>query len=89
MSWFWITCPPTSPSALRQAIEAAGAKLLFLPPYSPNLNPIENSFAKLKALLRKAAPRTLDELWRIIGASLAFSPTECANYFAATGYDAY
>jgi transposase len=76
--------------AVRQAIEAAGARLLFLPPYSPDFNPIENAFAKLKALLRRAAARTVDELWRIIGDSLdAFSPAECANYFASTGYDAY
>jgi transposase len=75
--------------AVREAIEAAGARLRFLPPYSPDFNPIENAFAKLKALLRKAAARTLDELWRVIGASLdAFSPTECANYFTAAGYDA-
>jgi transposase len=76
--------------AVRQAIEAAGARLLFLPPYSPDFNPIENAFAKLKALLRRAAARTVDELWRVIGDSLdAFSPAECANYFASTGYDAY
>src|SRR5215210_1342770 len=74
----------------RQAIEAAGARLLFLPPYSPDFNPIENAFAKLKALLRRAAARTVDELWRVIGDSLdAFSPAECANYFASTGYDPY
>ena len=70
--------------------EAAGATLLFLAPYSPNLNPIENAFAKLKTLLRKAAVRTVNHLWRLIGESLdAFNPNECANYFAAAGYDAY
>jgi len=75
--------------AVRQAVEATGARLLFLPPYSPDFNPIENAFAKLKALLRKAAARTVDELWRTIGNCLdAFSPNECANYFAAAGYDA-
>ena len=74
--------------AVRQAIEAAGAKLLYLPPYSPDFNPIENAFAKLKALLRKAAERTIDGLWAAIGRRLdAFTPQECANYFAAAGYD--
>lgn len=72
----------------RQLIEAAGAMLLFLPPYSPDFNPIENAFAKLKALLRKAAERTVDGLWSAIGSIVgAFSPAECANYFAAAGYD--
>ena len=71
-------------------IESAGATLRFLPPYSPDFNPIENAFAKLKALLRKAAARTIDDLWRIIGQSLdAFTPQECANYFEAAGYDAW
>jgi len=73
---------------VRQAIEAAGATLLFLPPYSPDFNPIENAFAKLKALLRKAAERTIDGLWSTIGRLLdAFTQQECANYFAAAGYD--
>jgi transposase len=81
--------PAHKGAAVREAIEAAGARLLFLPPYSPDFNPIENAFAKLKALLRRAAARTLDELWRVIGDSLdAFSPSECANYFAHAGYDA-
>ena len=76
--------------AVRHAIEAVGARLLFLPPYSPGFNPIENAFSKLKALLRKAAARTIDHLWQVIGDSLdAFTPTECASYFAAVGYDAY
>ena len=75
--------------AVREAIEQAGARLEFLPPYSPDFNPIENAFAKLKALLRRAAARTIQELWRVIGDCLdAFSPAECANYFAHTGYDA-
>ena len=75
--------------AVREAIEATGARLLFLPPYSPDSNPIENAFAKLKALLRKAAARTVDELWRVIGQCIdAFTPAECANYFANCGYDA-
>ena len=81
--------PAHKGTAVQEAIEATGARLRFLPPYSPDFNPIENAFAKLKALLRKAAARTLDELWRVIGDSLAaFSPAECANYFTATGYEA-
>jgi transposase len=73
---------------VRVAIEAAGAKRIFLPPYSPDFNPIENAFSKLKALLRQAAERTIDGLWKTIGALLdAFIPSECANYFAAAGYD--
>jgi transposase len=73
----------------RALIEAAGASLLYLPPYSPDFNPIENAFAKLKALLRKAAERTVTGLWTAIGRLLdAFTPAECANYFAAAGYDA-
>lgn len=70
------------------AIEAAGAKLLYLPPYSPDLNPIENAFSKLKALLRKAAKRSIDELWGAVGSVLdAFTQQECGNYFTACGYD--
>jgi transposase len=73
--------------AVRRAIRAAGAKLFFLPPYSPDLNPIEQLFAKLKTLLRKAAERTVEVTWRRIGALLqTFSPTECANYFLNAGY---
>lgn len=76
-------------AAARAVIEAAGAKLLFLPPYSPDLNPIENAFSKLKALLRKAAARTVEQLWKAIAQAIdAFTPSECANYFAAAGYDA-
>src|SRR5918996_1289244 len=72
---------------VRAAIEAKGAKLLYLPPYSPDLNPIEQAFAKLKALLRSAARRTVDALWRAIGQALdAFPPAECINYFANAGY---
>ena len=74
---------------VRAVIEAAGAHLLYLPPYSPDFNPIENAFAKLKALLRKAAERTVDGLWNAIGRIVdLFTPKECANYFAAAGYDA-
>jgi len=73
--------------AIRRAIRAAGAKLFFLPPYSPDLNPIEQLFAKLKALLRKAAERTVEDTWRRIGALLGdFTPQECANYLANAGY---
>jgi transposase len=76
-------------AAIRQAIEAAGASLVFLPPYSPDFNPIENAFAKLKALLRAAAERTVEALWATIGSLIdRFTPDECANYFAAAGYDA-
>jgi transposase len=73
---------------VRAMIEAAGARLLFLPPYSPDFNPIENAFAKLKALLRKAAERTVAGLWTAVGRIVdTFSPAECSNYFAAAGYD--
>jgi len=74
---------------IREAIEAAGAKLLYLPPYSPDFNPIELLFAKLKALLRKAAERSVEELWYRIARLLeAFQPDECANYFRNAGYAA-
>ena len=74
-------------AGVRTAIEARGAKLLYLPPYSPDLNPIEQVFAKLKALLRTAATRTVDALWHAIGQALdAFPSTECAHYFAHAGY---
>jgi transposase len=73
--------------AVRRAIRAAGAKLFFLPKYSPDLNPIEQVFAKLKTLLRKANTRTVEATWRQIGSLLdAFSPQECANYFRNAGY---
>jgi transposase len=73
--------------AVRRAIRAAGAKLFFLPPYSPDLNPIEQLFAKLKTLLRKAAERTVEATWRRIGTILqTFTPQECANYLANAGY---
>lgn len=73
--------------AIRRAIRAAGAKLFFLPPYSPDLNPIEQVFAKLKALLRKAAERTVEATWKRIGQLLtAFTPAECANYLKNAGY---
>ena len=70
-------------------IEAAGASLLYLPPYSPDFNPIEQAFSKLKALLRKATERTIHGLWNAIGRILdLYSPAECANYLANAGYDA-
>ena len=72
---------------IRQVIEAAGAELRYLPPYSPDLNPIEQAFSKLKAHLRKAQERSLDQLWPRIGKILdLFNPTQCANFFANAGY---
>ena len=74
--------------AIRAAIEAAGAVLRRLPPYSPDFNPIENAFAKLKALLRKATARTIDDLWDAIRDALPeFTPDECANYSKAARYE--
>jgi transposase len=76
-------------AGVETAIRTAGASLLYLPSYSPDLNPIEQLFAKLKALLRKAAARTKDALWTTIGALLdQFTPDECANYFKNSGYGA-
>jgi transposase len=72
---------------VRQLIRGAGAKLLFLPKYSPDLNPIEQVFAKLKHLLRKAAARTIEAICAAIGQLLgSFTPEECANYFRNSGY---
>jgi transposase len=72
---------------IRRAIRAAGAKLFFLPPYSPDLNPIEQAFSKLKTLLRKAAERTVTATWKRIGKLLEdFTPQECRNYLANAGY---
>ena len=74
-------------NAIRQAIRAAGAKLFFLPKYSPDLNPIEKFFAKLKHWLRKAARRTVDDVYNAIAEILPLtSPAECSNYFAQAGY---
>ena len=74
---------------VRALIEAAGASLVYLPPYSPDLNPIEMAFAKLKALLRKAQKRSIPDLWTTIGNLLdRFTPAECRNYFHAAGYPA-
>ena len=74
-------------AGVREAVEAAGAALRYLPPYSPDLNPIEQVFAKLKALLRDAAARTTEALWAAVGRLLnRFRPDECARYLAHCGY---
>ncbi|MBR1034640.1 IS630 family transposase, partial [Bradyrhizobium liaoningense] len=74
---------------VREAIQAVGASLLYLPPYSPDFNPIEMAFSKLKALLRAVAARTVPDLWQAIANALKrFSPQECQNYLVAAGYDA-
>jgi len=71
----------------RQAIRSAGAHLVFLPPYSPDLNPIEQLFAKLKHLMRAAQPRNVEDTWRKVGELLDLvGPTECANYLRNSGY---
>jgi len=73
---------------VRDLIEAAGATLLFLPPYSPDFNPIEKAFSRLKAMLRKAEERTVSGLWNLIGKLVdLFQPDECVNYFSSCGYD--
>ena len=73
--------------AARKAIRAVGARLIFLPPYSPDLNPIEQVFSKLKHLMRKAAERTQEATWRTLGTLLdLFPPKECGNYFRNSGY---
>ena len=73
---------------VRKAIRSVGARLLFLPPYSPDLNPIEQVFAKLKHLMRKAAERTVEATWKRIGTLLDdFTPEECTNYLKNSGYD--
>ena len=75
-------------ASVRERIEAAGATLMFLPPYSPDFNPIEKAFARLKAMLRKAGERTVTSLWNLIGKLVdIFQPDECANYFSSCGYD--
>lgn len=74
--------------AIRERIEAAGATLRFLPPYSPDFNPIEKAFSRIKAMLRKAGERTVSGLWGLIGRLVdIFRPAECANYFSSCGYD--
>jgi transposase len=80
--------PAHKVSGVREAIEATGATLLYLPPYSPDFNPIENAFAKLKAHVRKAAARTVEALEAAVATALrTFKPSECANFFAHAGYD--
>lgn len=80
--------PAHKGAAVRKAIEQAGAELRFLPPYSPDLNPIEMAIAKLKAFLEKVAARTVDDLWEAIANGIdTFTPDECRNYFLAAGYD--
>ena len=75
-------------TGVRQAIEEAGARLVYLPPYSPDFNPIEMAFSKFKAALRKAAARTIPELWDVVaGVIEQFKPAQCKTYFAAAGYD--
>ena len=79
--------PSHKVAGVQEAIAATGARLRYLPPYSPDLNPIENLFSKLKALLKKSAHRSLDALWHAIGPLLdGFSSAECVNYFKAAGY---
>ncbi len=79
--------PAHKVKGVRDILENAGAQLCYLPPYSPDLNPIENAFAKLKTLIRSAAERTINGLQQQIGKALeAFSKTECANYFRHAGY---
>jgi transposase len=76
-------------AGVREAIEAAGAQLRYLPAYSPDLNPIENAYSKIKSHLRKAAARTVDKLWKLVGRSVkAIAPRECAGYFRHAGYRA-
>ena len=80
--------PVHKAAGVRAAIAAAGASLLYLPPYSPDFNPIENAFSKLKALMRAKAERTIKALWDAVGPIIdLFTPAECANYFRAAGYD--
>jgi transposase len=75
-------------ASVRKLIEETGASLLFLPPYSPDFNPIEKAFARLKAMLRKAGERTVTGLWDLIGRLVdIFKPDECANYFTSCGYE--
>jgi transposase len=79
--------PSHKVAGVKQAIEGVGATIRYLPPYSPDLNPIEKLFAKLKAMLRKAAKRTIEALWKEIGRLVdTVSANECQNYFKACGY---
>lgn len=81
--------PAHKPDAVRAAVEATGATLRYLPPHSPDLNPIEMAFSKLKALLKKAAARTIEDLWAAIAEALPrIAAQDCRNFFAAAGYGA-
>jgi transposase len=87
MSWSWTTSAATKGRAARAIVRAKRAHLIFLPPYSPDLNPIEQVFAKLKHLVRKAQPRDVEATGRKVGQLLdLFTPAECANYLANSGY---
>ncbi len=78
---------PSKGPAIRRAIRAAGGKLFFLPPYSPDLNPVEQAFAKLKTLLRKQNARSFEQVWNAIGRLLKqLTPADCRNFFTAAGY---
>lgn len=80
--------PAHKPTAVRNAIEKVGAELRFLPPYSPDFNPIEMAFAKFKAFLKRIAARTVDDLWNAIAEAVdIFTTSDCRNFFAATGYE--
>jgi transposase len=80
--------PAHKAEGVRQAIEGAECRLLYLPPYSPDFNPIEKAFAKLKAILRAKAERTVEALWDTVGQVVTmFEQQECANYFKSCGYD--
>jgi transposase len=77
-------------ATLRRMLRAAGARLWYLPPYSPDLNPIEQAFAKIKHWMRSAQRRTLEDTWRHIGSLLTtIPPSECNNYFANAGYASF
>ena len=79
--------PAHKPAAVRRAIEKVGAELRFLPPYSPDFNPIEMAFSKFKAILKRIAARTVDGLWHAIAQAVdIFTPGECRNFFTAAGY---
>ena len=83
----WTISGATSPQQLRRIIRAAGARLWYLPPYSPDLNPIEQAFAKIKHWMRAAQKRTVDEVWRHIGGLVStIQARECSNYFTNAGY---
>ncbi len=83
-----VACHSHKRPRVRELIEAAGARLLYLPPYSPDFNPIEMAFSKLKAVLRGKAERTVTALWDTVGTAIPlFTPDECAHYFAAAGYE--